>query len=391
MVQFYQPKDTWSEVGQLFGQGATQGYTNRADELALQKSIESLPPNATPQEVLKKLVGTKTYSPEAKQMATKNYFAAREVEQAENETKIKRKQEQRLLEEKKSKEEQVQQEKKAKETKQEEDRKAKQEKESRTQKEAEEKRNREIASNEALLEKSYPDMPIEERKEKAKTYTPDAVKALIKPEKQAPKSEFQKGVEKKAADSFFKAQEDNLKLKDSVANIDRVVELAEKLRGPVGMLKALSGFSSEAAELNSTALPAIDTILKVFNPVGAIPTQKINLVRSEFGIKATDTHASIIGKAESLKRYLNQAVARNNDKIAMYELYDGKIPKDIEKKFDEETESLVDVMIDEGKKLNGTNYKPGQKVRVRNKLTGVTGWNQYQDHPKFREKYDIIE
>ncbi len=66
---------------QKFGQSFTQGYQNRADEMALQRAIGGLSENATPRQILDAVTGTKTYSPEAKQNLFKNYLSAYEAEE----------------------------------------------------------------------------------------------------------------------------------------------------------------------------------------------------------------------------------------------------------------------------------------------------------------------
>lgn len=67
-------------LGTAFGEGLTQGYEEEVDRRALQNAIGRLPPNASPQEILKTLVGTKA-SPAAKQEVFKNLMGAAEFEQ----------------------------------------------------------------------------------------------------------------------------------------------------------------------------------------------------------------------------------------------------------------------------------------------------------------------
>ena len=72
-------------IGQGIGnfvQKTAEGYQTRADEMALQKAVSDLGPKASPQEVLKAITGTHTYSPAAKQNALKNYVGIAEYEDA---------------------------------------------------------------------------------------------------------------------------------------------------------------------------------------------------------------------------------------------------------------------------------------------------------------------
>lgn len=71
-------------LGTAFGEGLTQGYEEEVDRRALQNAIGRLPPNASPQEILKTLVGTKA-SPGAKQEVFKNLMGAAEFEQRSRE------------------------------------------------------------------------------------------------------------------------------------------------------------------------------------------------------------------------------------------------------------------------------------------------------------------
>ncbi len=81
MVQILPKEHDWSEAGQLFGQGATQGYQNRSDEMALQKAIVGLGNNPTPRQILDAVTNTKTVNPASKQNLFKNYLGASQFEE----------------------------------------------------------------------------------------------------------------------------------------------------------------------------------------------------------------------------------------------------------------------------------------------------------------------
>lgn len=76
-------ENPWGKALGQFAGGAVEGYTQQADEMALQKAVGDLPPNAAPKDVLNAILKTKTYSPEAKQQLFKNVMGVAEYEQAQ--------------------------------------------------------------------------------------------------------------------------------------------------------------------------------------------------------------------------------------------------------------------------------------------------------------------
>lgn len=193
-------------------------------------------------------------------------------------------------------------------------------------------------------------------------------------------SQFQKTVETESAKQYVKAKEEIPKLEANLVNLNRINELSQKMRGPGGLVKSISGLSSEASELNNLGLASIEPIIKIFNPVGAIPVAKINIIRDKFAAKAHEPFNKTQGKLSALRRFAQQALDRNEQKVALYEQYEGKIPKDIEKKFDKDSEKIVDQMINtdvntgeqipadvpDAKKLKGkiiTNPETGERLK----------------------------
>lgn len=87
MVQFIPARNTWSDVGENFASGLSQGYMNRSDDRALQNAIQGIE-NPSPRQILDAIVGTRTYSPQSKQNLLKNYLGVAEFEemQAKNKT-----------------------------------------------------------------------------------------------------------------------------------------------------------------------------------------------------------------------------------------------------------------------------------------------------------------
>lgn len=111
MVTVVPADEGWADAFRSFGKGASEGYTNRADQMALQKAVDELGPDADPREVLKAVTGVKTYDNKAKQDFFKNSIEVNKYQQhfdetkkkhAVQEAKNKEKETKRLAEEKKS-------------------------------------------------------------------------------------------------------------------------------------------------------------------------------------------------------------------------------------------------------------------------------------------------
>jgi hypothetical protein len=86
-MQFIPSRNTWGDIGELFGSGLSEGYTQRSDQMAIQKAVEGLPPNASQRDILNAVMGVNTYSPEAKQTAIKNYMTSYQLGEEERKSK----------------------------------------------------------------------------------------------------------------------------------------------------------------------------------------------------------------------------------------------------------------------------------------------------------------
>lgn len=87
MVQFIPAKDDWADAFRQIGAGLAKGYTNRADENAVQKSIADLGDKPTPRQILDAITSVKTYTPEAKQQALQNYLGVEQFEELKRHAK----------------------------------------------------------------------------------------------------------------------------------------------------------------------------------------------------------------------------------------------------------------------------------------------------------------
>jgi len=315
MVTILPKENDWSEVGQLFGQGATKGYQNRADEMALQKAIGGLGENPTPRQILDAVTGTKTYNPTSKQNMFKNYLGAAEFEELQKKNKT------------------AGELASAKNTISDAKNKATQD-----------KANSERVAADTLIDQLDVDPDL---KEKFKGNLPLAQATdLYKHQVTAGEklSPLEKKLQEKQAEDYIELTKEIPKLQTTVENVKYVEELAKKL-GFLGPLKGLLNTES-AAELNAASFPLIEPIVKMFNPSGPIATQKLKIIQDKYQIKATDAPWSIPGKIKALERFSKQALSRAQERMKLYEEHKGNPPKEVLKKFDKESETLGDAMVD---------------------------------------------
>ncbi|CAB4126516.1 hypothetical protein UFOVP80_15 [uncultured Caudovirales phage] len=168
-------------------------------------------------------------------------------------------------------------------------------------------------------------------------------------EKKAPPTPLEKSKAAIEAKKYSEAVDQVGKIDSTLDNINYLRQLAPKLRGITGYGKAALK-TKDASEFNSIGLSLIEPILKIFNPVGAIPIAKINLIRSQFAPKASDLASTIQGKLNALERIAQQGKARAEERIALYESYEGTPPPEEVKKFEKETERELDKLTRQSKK-----------------------------------------
>jgi hypothetical protein len=171
------------------------------------------------------------------------------------------------------------------------------------------------------------------------------LKNKFAPEKKEALSPFAKGRASLGAKKFEEAQTLYEKSKQATAGINRIEELNKQLGGLGGYFNALRK-GGKATELNALGLAALEPVIKIFNPVGAIPTQKIELLKEKFAPKATDFSATIEGKARALKRISKMSEERALKTMQLYAQYDGAPPVDALLQFNKESEKELDKIIE---------------------------------------------
>lgn len=165
-----------------------------------------------------------------------------------------------------------------------------------------------------------------------------------KPEPAKPLSPFEKKKQELAATEYEKLQTEIPKLQGQLKTINNLRDLSRKeLTGLKGYGKALLG-SESASQFDAQGLTLIEPIIKIFNPVGAIPIAKIELVKQKFAPKATDTQRTIEGKLNAIESFTKQALSRAQERMKIIQDYEGNPPPALLNEFDKQSEGLIDVM-----------------------------------------------
>lgn len=186
----------------------------------------------------------------------------------------------------------------------------------------------------------------EELDEASKTYDLPTAKAFWQESKKPKaKSEAQKLLDKELAKGYIEARNELPKLQFTLENINRLRELGKNLTGIGGYAKAAFKTKS-ASEYNTLAASLLDPIIKVFNPVGAVPVTKLNWIRETFAPQASDLASTQEGKLSTLERLASQAQQRAQQKIKLYNDYNGEPPESLVLQFDNDSAKLITDFVD---------------------------------------------
>lgn len=204
---------------------------------------------------------------------------------------------------------------------------------------------------EEVYELYKPHMPEEEARRLASIDSTATARSKVakldKPKASEKPSEFEKTLGREEAKKLVKLEEDIPKARDALANLDRIESLAKnELSGPKGFIKAALG-TEAATELQSIGLASIEPILKLFNPVGAIPTQKIQLIQKQFQPKPGELLTTTQGKINALRRMGQQALARAEQRANIIRQHKGKPPEKVLNEFDQQSAQLLDALSDQ--------------------------------------------
>lgn len=310
MVTILPAEHGWGDAAAGFGKGLAEGATNRHDEMAIQKAVSELPEGYSARQLIDTVAKVSTYGKNAKQDFTKNALGARQMDEISRAHKAT---------------EDIAKAKKIKEL----------EKEEKTEADR-------IAQIQAL------DVDDDEKKLLTENADATLVKSLLK--KKLTKntdqklSPFEKKVQEKNAEEWIDLNKQLPVYRDTEANLQHAEQLSKKM-GITGPLKGLVG-TKDATELNAVTFPLIQPILKIFNPSGPVAVAKLKIIEGKYQIKATDFPWQVQGKIDALRRFNQQAERRAKERIKLIETYNGFPPPAAVEKFDQESETMVDAMLD---------------------------------------------
>ncbi len=316
MVQVLQGQDHWGDAFRQAGSNLVSGYHKRSDEMALQKAIGDLGDKPTPRQILDAVTKTKTHSNEAKQGLLKNALGVANFEELQTQHREANELAKKNIEVAQAKAD-IDNQKQSQER----------------------ERTRRIANQ--------LDVPEEKRKELGDTLSLSAAEGLYKDQvksgnKGEKPSPFDKKLQEKNAEEYIGLTKEIPVLESNAKNIDDV----EKLSKDLGWRGRLNILGEKAAELNALSFPLIQPIVKMFNPSGPIATRKLEVIQDKYQIKKTDTPAQAQGKINALRAFNNQAIQRAKERLALLEEFKGNPPKQVIEKFDKDSETLGDAMVD---------------------------------------------
>lgn len=256
-----------------------------------------------------------------------------------------------------------------------------------TMADAEKKKAQEAESYELLLANGVED---KKARELSKVISPANAKSYGKPSGKQGEDTFEKEVKKAAAKEIAPLEKEIAAYPDIESNLNEVQDYMEKyLKGPVGYGKALIG-TEAATHVETLSATNLDKVIKLFNPVGSLPTAKLNWIKSAFAVNPKDTTSGAKGKIHTAKLIAKQGRDRAQKRLNLLKEYKGLIPKDVAEEFDKETIGILDALQDEY--APDTKKKeeelPKEKVRVRNKETGETGTVTLK--PGWEKKYERL-
>lgn len=349
VIQERDQQNPWAAIAEKGITNAVKGYTERSDEMALKRSLESLGDDADPRDVMKAIIGTNTYSKEAKDTALKNYIGAENFALAQKKAAN---EEKRLEAQFKKQQDDA--------VKRDEDRKVANELK---QAQVEETKRHNIA-----------------QEENAKTKND-----LI-----ANKPEPQTYLDKLKTRAYF--EEENQLDKDLPLLLDakKNLEEVERLSNEMGWLGAMKKYTSEDGKtLEALAFTSLQPIVKLFNPSGTLAVKKLEMMTDMYLVKPTDSPMTRQGKIIALKTLNNQAIERLQDRKKFLQKWNNNPPRAEEDKFNQESELMLDAMLDVGFAgkafVNQEGLPTGEKYKGRT-MTNKDGTKIYYDGTQWIQK-----
>jgi hypothetical protein len=361
MVTYIPGDNSLGEAFKQAGSNVAQSFMGRADELALQNALTKLSPTASPREILDAITGVSTYSPAAKQNAIKNYIGAAEFEE------LKRKA-QSAEDINKARNEIL----RAKE-----DREVK-------------KLDDERKAAQSIV--SQLDIPEEQKEVIGKSVTLKAAEDLLKQQVKSKGEDrkltpFEKKVQEKNAEEYINLTKEIPKIESTLGDINYARQLSNEL-GVGGAIAGAVGLSGKAKELEGVSFTLMEPIVKIFNPSGPIAQQKLKMIQDKYVIKASDAPWTNKAKLDALERFAKQALGRAQKKMELIKKYDGNPPETEMEKFDRESDTISDAMIDydlSGEESTNTNLPNPADFKGKT-ITSPDGQKYHSDGTRWVKK-----
>jgi hypothetical protein len=334
VIQERDQQNPWASIAEKGVDNLIKGYTERSDEMALKRSIESLGNDADPRDVLKAIMGTNTYGREAKDSAIKNYVGVENFNLAQKKAanEEKRMERQERVQDAQTKIVQARENRAAREL----ELKEEAIKDKKIEKEADKAAVKDIVGQLGLSE--------EEQNALQDISKSDAIKLLAK--KFEGEGQFDKDVAKLNAQKYLDLTADVKKSESTIEALDWLDKKIDSL-GVSGWISGSLGLSKDAAEAESVGFTTIEPIFKLLNPGGGIlAAYKVKEAQNKFAVKASDSPWLKKAKVTALKRFAEQGLERSKDQLELIKKYKGKPPPDVMEKFNKETDTLGDAALD---------------------------------------------
>ena len=362
MVTILPKEEGWDNVFKEIGKGASEGYQNRSDEMALQRAVGGLGDRPSPRQILDAITKTNTYSPAAKQNALKNYMGVVEFEEVQRHAK--------------ATEEEAGLKSKLKAT--------------------EDKLEKQRDADDALLAIDNSDLPPEKKQVlsdevKSGRASYNAIKDIVKPKKPNVSDNAKKESDKNDAllliNSAKIPDEEKKALRTQVENGKASYDAIKEVLKPNNQdIK-----NKEEEKSQSVTQKAFNDIVSLIPDVG-----RSGIITSKLGgdtAKAYSQFTSLTGALEALLvEKVNRGALSNTRFKYIVETLLPK-PSDSQADITGKLEGLATILeLDpsalKGKALQSKGNSPEGKIRVRNKQTGKTG--HVTPFEGMESKYDRI-
>jgi hypothetical protein len=338
MVTVVEGDNSWADAFRDLGSGLVKGYTNRSDEMALQKAVQDLGPNASARDIINAVTGAKTYGNESKQNFFKNVMGAEKLDLLQKQAKT----QQDIATAKKT----IADAKAAEET----------------NKPIRERNNVKNIVNELDIPE---DQKVALGEALSQSAAEDLLKQQLKPENTDKLTPFQKKVQEKNAEEYINLTKEIPKIESTLGDIAYARQLSNEL-GTSGTVGGALGLSKKAKELEGVSFTLMEPIVKIFNPSGPIAQQKLKMIQDKYVISASDAPWTKKAKLDALERFAKQALGRAQQKLELIKKYDGNPPESVINNFDKESDTISDAMLDYdiiGEEANIPNLPPAGEYK----------------------------